>query len=880
MPGTNLSRAEAAERSAVVSTESYRIDLDLATGSETTFSSVTEIEFSATPGASTFLDIIAASVDRVFLNGNELNPRRFADSRYPLENLAEKNTVRVESTMEYSHTGEGLHRYVDPADGEVYLYSQFEVGDARRVFANFEQPDLKAVYTFTVTAPAAWRVFSNSPTPEPVAHEERDGVATWHFSATEKMSTYLTSIVAGPYEGYDDDVYHSTDGREIPLGVWARKSLKEYLDPEELFLITKQGFEFYEANYGFPYPFRKYDQIFCPEYNAGAMEHPGNVTLVESYVFRTKPTGAIIDRRIITILHEQAHMWFGDLVTMKWWDDLWLNESFAEYMSHLAAVENTRMSDAWVTFLASEKSWATTEDQLPSTHPIAADVIDLETVLVNFDGITYGKGASVLRQLVAWVGQEEFLAGVREYIAKYAWGNATLADLLTELEKSSGRDLTEWTKLWLEESGVNVLSPVIEMGDDTVRREGVDSLDGGQGSRLRAEPHDDGVVTSLAIRQESDGRSSLRPHRIAVGGFDLVDGKLVRTLASELDIDGELTEVTEFVGKKRPALILLNDHDYAYGKIRMDEESLRVAIDHLDAFEDHLARTQVLISTWNMCRDGLLSATAYSKIALKAIADETDGTVLRIVLGNLGSAVNIYSAPVGRAALRLAVAEDIFTILAAAEPGSDHQLQVAGSAMRFASTDEQLNLIAGWLEGTDVPEGFVVDAEQRWLILVSLAAAGRVGEAEIAAEFERDNTSYGQAYSAQARGALPDAAARKQVWADITGNSVSNTVQRNLCIGSMRAKAESVVPYAERYFADARAQWDNHTVEIAKNMLEYAFPIQLTGRTDLGVDIVELGEKWLAENTDAASACIRLVSESVDSAQRALRAQQVDAQNN
>ncbi|MFT0847751.1 aminopeptidase N [Actinomycetaceae bacterium L2_0104] len=880
MPGTNLSRAEAAERSAILATDSYRIDLDLATGSETTFSAITEIDFSATPGASTFLDIIAASVDRVFLNGDELNPHLFADSRYPLRNLAETNTVRVESTMEYSRTGEGLHRYVDPADGEVYLYSQFEVGDARRVFANFEQPDLKADYTFTVTAPAPWRVFSNSPTPEPEVDPERDGVATWHFTPTERMSTYLTSIVAGPYEGYDNDVYHSTDGREIPLGVWARKSLKEYLDPEELFLITKQGFEFYEANYGFPYPFRKYDQIFCPEYNAGAMEHPGNVTLVESYVFRTKPTGAIIDRRIITILHEQAHMWFGDLVTMKWWDDLWLNESFAEYMSHLAAASNTRMTDAWVTFLASEKSWATQEDQLPSTHPIAADVVDLETVLVNFDGITYGKGASVLKQLVAWVGQEEFLAGVRAYIAKYAWGNATLRDLLTELEKSSGRDLSEWTKLWLEESGVNILSPVIEVGGDgdAARDAGVDSHDGGQGSLLGAEPH--GVIASLAIRQESDGRSSLRPHRIAVGGFDLVDGKLVRTFSSELDMAGELTEVPEFAGKKRPSLILLNDNDYAYGKIRMDEESLQVAIDHLDAFEDHLARTQVLLSTWNMCRDGLLSATAYSKIALKAIADESDGTMLRIVINSLLTSVNLYAAPAGREALRLEAAGEIFSILAAAEPGSDHQLQVAGAAMRLATTEEQFALIEGWLEGKDVPAGFEVDAEQRWLIHVALAAAGRIGEEEIAEEFKRDNTSYGQAYSAQARGALPFAETREKVWEEITGNSVSNTVQRNLCLGSMRANADSLVPYAERYFADAEAQWDNHTVEIAKNMLEYAFPIQLTGREDLGVDLVGMGEKWLADHPSAATACIRLVSESVDSAQRALRAQQVDAENN
>ncbi|MGO1590902.1 MAG: aminopeptidase N [Ancrocorticia sp.] len=852
MPGTNLQRAEALERSSKIATHHYRIDLDL-TGSDTTFAATTEIDFSATAGASTFLDIIAHSVDRVVLNGSELDPAAYADSRFPLTDLAEHNTVRVESTMDYSRTGEGLHRYVDPADGEAYLYSQFEVADARRVFANFEQPDLKADFTFTITAPKAWRVFSNSPSPEPTPAGA--GTATWSFTPTERMSTYLTSIIAGPYDGYDNETYRSVDGRDIPLGVWARKSLKQYMDSDELFRITKQGFEFYEANYGFPYPFRKYDQIFCPEYNAGAMEHPGNVTIVESYIFRTKPTGAMIDRRLITILHEQAHMWFGDLVTMKWWDDLWLNESFAEYMSHLAAVNNTDLTDAWVTFLASEKSWATQEDQLPSTHPIAADAVDIETVLINFDGITYGKGASVLKQLVAWVGQEEFLAGVREYIRKNAWGNATLKDLLVELEKSSGRDLSEWTKLWLEESGVNVLSPVISIDDD-------------------------GVVQSLSILQESDGRSSLRPHRIGVGGYDLVDGRLVRTISSELDIAGETTDVPEFAGAKRPALILLNDGDYAYGKIRMDEDSLNTAIEHLDAFDDHLARTQVLLSAWNMCRDGLLSATAFTTIALKALPDETDGTVLRHILNQLMTATNLYSAPALRAVLKDKVAAAIFEILDSATPGSDNQLQVASAAMRAAVTDDQFARISGWLEGTDVPEGYVVDAEVRWLIHVALAAAGRIGEAEITAEFERDNTSYGQIYSAQARGALPDPDVREKVWADVTGDTVSNTVQRNLCLGIARSTAESLVPYAERYFADAEAQWAGHTVEIAKNMLEYAFPIQLTGRTDLGVDLVGLGETWLAEHTGAAAAAIRLVSEQVDAATRALNAQGVDAASN
>ncbi len=851
MPGTNLTREEAAARSQIISTSEYLISLDLSQRSDETFTSTTEITFDATPGASTFVDLIARSLERATLNGIELDPATFADSRLPISNLAEHNTLRIESTMEYSHTGEGLHRYVDPADGEIYLYSQFEVGDARRVFANFEQPDLKATYTFSITAPASWRVFSNSPSPAPVPAGE--SVARWDFTPTEKMSTYLTSIVAGPYDGVEGDPYISIDGREIPLGVWARKSLAQYLDPEEIFLITKQGFEFYEKNYSRPYPFRKYDQIFCPEYNAGAMEHPGNVTFVESYVFRTKPTGAMIDRRILTILHEQAHMWFGDLVTMKWWDDLWLNESFAEYMSHLAAAENTRLTDAWTTFLTSEKSWATAEDQLPSTHPIAADVVDLETVLVNFDGITYGKGASVLKQLAAWVGLDEFLAGVRSYIAKYAWSNAELTDLLAELEKSSGRDLSRWTKLWLEESGVNIFSPEIEVDEDN-------------------------TITSFVIRQESDGRSSLRPHRLAVGAFNLENGHLVRVDNVELDIDGEATNVEAFLGKKRPNLLLINDHDYAYGKFRLDPASLAFAVEYLDAFDDHLARTSVLNSAWDMCRDGLMAASDYVEIALKAIADETDGTVLRMTIRQLHMAATLYAALDNRNALGNRAAARIEEILSSATAGSDHQLQLAGAFMKFARTPEHYETITGWLNGTGVPVGYEVDAEQRWLILVALAAAGRITMAEIEAEFERDSTSYGQIYSAQARGAMPDPAVREHVWTEITGNEVSNTVQRNLCLGIAASDASSLIPYAERYYENAQAQWDNHTVEIAKNMLEYAFPIQLAGRTDLGVDLLALGHEWLENHKDVAPACIRLVSESVDRAERAVRAQQVDSQ--
>ncbi|MDO4888014.1 MAG: aminopeptidase N [Actinomycetaceae bacterium] len=849
MPGTNLTRAEATERAAVIATDAYRVHLDLSGQSDTTFSSVSEIDFTATPGAATFLDVIAESVERVTLNGVDLDPAAFADSRFPLADLQATNTVRIESTMRYSRTGEGLHRYVDPADSQVYLYSQFEVADARRMFACFEQPDLKATFVFTVDAPSAWTILSTSPTPEPQGLT--DGVSRWVFAATERISTYLTSIIAGPYQAAEPSVYTSVDGRDIPLGIWARKSLIEYVDADNIYEITRQGFEFYEANYGHPYPFQKYDQIFCPEYNMGAMEHPGNVTIVEDYIFRTKPTAAIVDRRVITILHEQAHMWFGNLVTMKWWDDLWLNESFAEYMSHLAAVENTRWKHAWTTFLGSEKSGAIQQDLLPSTHPVAADIRDIEDVLVNFDQITYGKGASVLKQLVAWVGLDAFLAGVRSYIAKFAWGNATLADLLTELEAASGRDLANWTKLWIEEAGANTLFPEIV--------------------------EDGGTIASFAIVQGSDGRASLRPHRIGVGGFDLVDGRLVRTFTTELDIDGERTEVAELAGKPRPDLLLINDFDHAYAKIRLDEKSLATAIEHLDAFEDRLARTVVLLLAWDMCRDAQLSATDYVAIALKALADETDGTVMRMTIAQLTTAVNLYSAPATRDNLASDVAARIFDLVDAAGPGSDAQLQLATAAMRLAVDDQQFDRLAGWLDGRGGPAGLRGAALGGWVIVVALASAGKVDEAGIAAEYERDASSYGQYFSAQARGALPDEGVREQVWREITGAFESNAVQRGLALGTGRARAESLVPYAERYFADARAQWDTHSVEIASNMLEYAFPIALAGRTDLGVDLVALGEKWLADNGDAAPACVRLVSEQVDRARRAVQAQEADA---
>ena len=417
MPGENLTRIEAQERRAIVDTQSYDIALDLTRGAEV-FGSRTVVRFGATEGASTFIDLIARDVREITLNGTPVDASAFGDSRIVLEGLRAQNELIVDADCLYTNTGEGLHRFVDPVDGEVYLYSQFEVPDSRRVFAVFEQPDLKATFRFTVTAPAAWKVISNSPTPEPVAGD--GGAAIWAFEPTPRISSYITAIVAGPYEATFSELT-SASGAVIPLGVYGRKSLWQHLDAEYIFDKTREGFAYYEEKFGVPYPFAKYDQLFVPEFNAGAMENAGAVTFTETYVFRSKVTDAVKERRVVTILHELAHMWFGDLVTMKWWNDLWLNESFAEWASTIATAEATEWTEAWTTFNAMEKTWAYRQDQLPSTHPVVATINDLEDVQVNFDGITYAKGGSVLKQLAAWVGIDAFFAGVGQYFQKHAF---------------------------------------------------------------------------------------------------------------------------------------------------------------------------------------------------------------------------------------------------------------------------------------------------------------------------------------------------------------------------------------------------------------------------------------------------------------------------
>jgi aminopeptidase N len=852
MPGENLTRIEAAERRAAVQTHSYEVKLDLTAGPEV-FRSETKVTFSATPGASTFIDFITKTVHSVTLNGEALDVASVNDGvRIQLPRLQESNTLVVVADAMYTNTGEGLHRFVDPVDSEVYLYSQFEVPDSRRVFAVFEQPDLKATFQFTVTTPSDWIVISNSPTPEPIFSGPIDGeslkdLVTWVFEPTPVLSSYITAIIAGPYQGETSELT-SADGRTIPLGVYARKSLVPYLDADYIFEKTREGFAFYEAKFGYPYPFAKYDQVFVPEFNAGAMENAGAVTHTEAYVFRSKVTDAVRERRVVTILHELAHMWFGDLVTMKWWNDLWLNESFAEYASTLATAEATEWAEAWATFASTEKAWAYNQDQLPSTHPIVADIRDLEDVQVNFDGITYAKGASVLKQLVAWVGQDAFLAGVHEYFVKHAHSNTELTDLLTELEATSGRDLADWSAKWLETAGVNTLRPEIETDAE-------------------------GRITSFAVLQSAAADyPTIRPHRLAIGFYTLDGSALSRTHRVELDVDGERTEVAELVGLARPDLVLLNDDDLAYAKIRLDERSLQTAIAHLGRIDSELARSIVWGAVWDATRDAEAKASDFVQLVLNNIGTETGSTTMRTALNQLVLSVGAYVAPERQEATAIAAADTVWALAQQAEPGSDAQFQFVKVFAQLARTDEQLATVAGVRDGSVTLPGLEVDTDLGWELLQSLVAGGKAGTAEIDAALAADNTASGNQSAAHARAALPTAEGKAAAWASVVEqDGAPNLIVRATGAGFQRAHdRELLSPYVEKYFGSLRTVWDTRSYAIAAGLINGLFPFTLANE-----ELAAATRAWLEANPEPA-ALRRLVVENLARVERALKVQAAD----
>ncbi len=839
----NLTRDEARERAGLVTVASYDVELDLRTPEPAhgeTFRSTTVLRFAcARPGEGSFVEIAAPSLRSATLNGEPVELGGFDGERLTLPALAADNELVVDADCRYMRTGEGLHRFVDPVDSAVYLYTQFETYDAHRVFACFDQPDLKATFALTVHAPAGWTCVSGGAVVEQPAVGD---AGRWCFATMPQVSTYITALVAGPYAAVHDE----HDG--IPLGLYCRASLAEHLDAGELFTITKQGFDFYHRVFGYRYPFGKYDQLFVPEFNAGAMENAGCVTFLEDYVFRSKVTDAAYERRAETVLHEMAHMWFGDLVTMRWWDDLWLNESFATYMSVLAQASDTRWTNAWTTFANAEKTWAYRQDQLPSTHPIAADIRDMDDVRVNFDGITYAKGASVLKQLVAWVGQDAFLGALRAYFPAHEYGNTVLADLLSALETASGRDLSGWSAQWLETAGVNTLRAEFETGPD-------------------------GFTSFTVVQEAPEQWPTLRSHRVAVGLYDLVDGALVRTGREELDVVGARTVVPALVGRPQPDLVLVNDDDLTYAKIRLDERSLGTLIGHIGDITDSLPRALCWSAAWDMTRDAELPARDYVGLVLAGIARETDIGVVQSLLRQAQSVLTLFAdpgwAPVGRAQLAAAAHEAVL----AAAPGSDLQLAWARALGTLAATPEQVGLLRGLLAGEVEVPGLAVDADLRWHLLLRLVVLGEAGPTGIDAELDRDRTAAGARNAAAARAARPTAEAKAAAWQSAVHDlSLPNAVQSAVIGGFNQAEQVSLLEsYVEPYFEVIEEVWRTRTAEMAQSVVVGLYPT-----LQVSPAVVDRTDAYLA-SPRVPPALRRLLLEGRDGVVRALRARECDA---
>ncbi|MEV6632266.1 aminopeptidase N [Actinoplanes sp. NPDC051470] len=843
----NLTQVEAAERARLLTVDGYEITLDLTDGSgnpgEGTFRSTTEVTFTCgEPGAETFIEVAATSLRSVTLNGAPVDTAGWsAEAGLRLTGLAASNTLVVDADFAYSASGQGLQRSMDPVDKEIYLYSQFETADAQRVFACFDQPDLKSVFTWHATVPAHWRVISNMPVDSEAKAEF--GAKTVHFPPSAKMSSYITALCAGPYHEVRDE----HDG--ISLGAFVRASMAQYLDADDIFEVTKQGFDFFHEQFGVRYPLPKYDQLWVPDFNAGAMENFGCVVHAEAhYIFRSQVTDFEYEQRANTILHELAHMWFGDLVTMRWWNDLWLNESFAEWASHWCNTSATRFTDAWTTFLSIRKNWGYRQDQLSSTHPVYCEMPDLEAVEVNFDGITYAKGASVIKQLVAYVGLDAFRAGLRAYFGKHMWSNATFDDLLTELETASGRELRKFAAQWLETAQVNTLRPVIEVGAD-------------------------GTYTSVVVQQEAPAAyPTMRTHRIGVGLYDLRGDQLVRRELLELDVTGERSEITQLNGQPAADVLLLNDDDLTYAKLRLDERSMATVVDHIAGFDSSLARALCWAAAWDMVRDAELATRDYVALVCSGLPAEKDINLTTATLRQAQTALVMYAdpewAPTGWARL----AETARTALTAATPGSGFQLAWARAYLASGRGADDLATLSGWLTGEGVPEGLTIDTELRWSLLQALAAKGRATDEQIGAELDRDRTASGEREAAYARALLPTAENKASVWARLTSDEeLPNWLHRSLLQGFQHAtQVELTKQYAPLFFEVVDNVWKRSDSEPAQEFVMMAYPAY-----QVSEETVALTDAWLAADGHNPS-LRRLVAEGRDGVVRAIKARSRD----
>ena len=845
MPGINISRSEALERSAHLAVKSYEVFLDI-TGNGDTFFARSTISFTCNKiGYDTFLDTVSERVISATLNGTPVNTNGFDGQTIYLSNLQTENLLVVEVESLYSKTGEGLQKTIDPVDNEVYLYSQGETAHIRKMYPCFDQPNLKATFNLSVLAPQHWEVISNNP----VADVRPDGDAKfWQFTTTPRISTYITAVVAGPYS-YVHDEY--VGEKVVPLGIYCRKSLFTSLDPAEIFQHTKEGFAYFEQIFGLAYPFEKYDQVAVVDFNWGAMENAGVVTFREDLlVFRSRVTDKTRESRAHVILHEMAHMWFGNMVTMYWWDDLWLNESFAEWTSYLALTEATRFKDGWTSFIVDGKSWAYTQDQLVTTHPIAVAMVDIEAVNANFDGISYAKGSSVLHQLSAYVGRDNFIKGLRQYFTKFAWQNTQLSDLLTELKSTSGRDLDTWSETWLKTAGINTMTPILEEVN--------------------------GVYTKVVIKQDAPviptGSQEVRPHRLGVALYDQVEGKLVVRKRTNIDITGEFTELPEFNNEKVADLFLINDGDLAYTKIRFDQRSVATLTSQLGNITDPIARVIGWIAMWDMWRDGEVTSTDFTQLLLEGLRTEHLIGVVAGLGADLVSTVEVLSDPARRSEQRLRISAEVEVLLRNAPAGSDLQLQLLRIFAAISITSEQIEFLRSILKGELI--GLEVDRDLRWFLTFLLAERGAITRSEIDAVWAEDKTIPGEIGHAKAIAALPDPAIKAETWKALLGSDLSTSKRAALNAGFMRSRQiDLLAAYVDPYFDALLEMWSSSSFEVASSSVELLYP-----RYIITPETLAKTDSWLAGvGKDAPEVLRRLVSEGRDALSRALRIQSKDA---
>ncbi|MGW7723601.1 aminopeptidase N [Streptomyces canus] len=828
-----LTRDEAQTRAKLLDVDRYTIALDLTTGDET-FESQTVIRFTARAEADTFVELKPVELRGATLDGHPLDPETLHENRLPLKALtAGEHELRIDAVMRYSRTGEGMHRFTDPTDGETYVYTQLFMEDVQRVFAAFDQPDLKAVFDLSVKAPEDWTVLANG-----ITSDLGDG--RWQAAPTPLISTYLVAVAAGPWHSV------RTEHRGLPFGIHCRRSLAPYLDPDadELFEITRQCYDRYHEKFEEPYPFDSYDQAFVPEFNAGAMENPGLVTFRDEFVYRSAVTDTERQTRAMVIAHEMAHMWFGDLVTLRWWDDIWLNESFAEYMGYQTLTEATRFTDTWVDFGVMRKGWGYDADQRPSTHPVAPDEVnDTASALLNFDGISYAKGASALRQLVTWLGEKDFLAGINTHFARHKFANATLADFIESLASATERDVHAWADAWLRTTGVDTLRPTV----------------------TRAE---EGTYT---LQVEHKGS---RPHRIAVGLYDQDvsdEGRhLVLRERLDLDVPRADSQGPLPIGK-RPTLLLLNDGDLTYAKVRFDNESFKAVTESLSGLPSPLTRAVVWNALRDAVRDGELPPTAYLEAARAHLPHETDLALVQGVLAFASTYVaDRYVTPEQRPAALATLSSLCRDLIRRTEDGDNPGLRLI--AVRHGiNVTSQPDTIAAWLADGTVPGGPELDPELRWRVLARLAVLGATDETAIAAELERDPSATGQEGAARCRAALPTEEAKAQAWeAMFTGDDLSNYLFTATAQGFWQPEqAELVRQYVPRYYEDAVALAARRGPAIADAAGRWAFPDHA-----IDDDNQALGRACLRD-ADPIPALRRKLVDQLDDLGRALRVRQM-----